>query len=177
MTRETLLECINNVDEDLVESVPTERIIKRSDKKSNISVKTKCVKYVVLAACIVAAIGLGRHAFWKTKEQVDNRMVESEQVTLQKQEVLKGVGDGTEFLYNNNNYRVVESEEFLTSNSLPMSVAKKDTGDCLKNNVGDINNNIIIGDLYEYKKCNDWSVLVVKLLDGTYKLAVDEGKY
>lgn len=170
MTRETLLECINNIDEDLIESVPIEKVIKKEHKK-------RYIKYIALAACIVAAIGMGTHAVWKTKEQVNNKIAESEQATSKKQEVLKGVGDGTEFLYNNNNYRVVENEEFLISNSLPMSVAKKDTGDCLKNNIGDINNNIIIGDLYEYKNCNDWSVLVVKLLNGTYKLAVDEEKY
>lgn len=170
MTRETLLECINNIDEDLIESVPIEKVIKKEHKK-------RYIKYIVLAACIVAAIGMGRNVVWKTKEQVNNKIAESEQATPKKQEVLKGVGDGTEFLYNNNNYRVVENEEFLISNSLPMSVAKKDTGNCLKNNIGDINNNIIIGDLYEYKNCNDWSVLVVKLLNGTYKLAVDEEKY
>lgn len=180
MTKETFLECIHEIDEKLIEDVPTgPKENKTSNKKSiGIFIRIrKSVKYVALAACIMAAVGLGVRAFWNTNKNNNashNRVAQSESVTTKQN---KTVGDGTEFLYNNSNYRVVENEQFLMSNSLPVSVEQKDTGKCLKNNVGDVQNNVILGDLYEYKNSSDWSVLVLKFPDGTYRLAVDENKY
>lgn len=173
MTKETFLECIHEIDEKLIEDVP----IELSEKKSRHTYIRigKSVKYVALAACIMAAVGLGVHALGnKNDNSNQNRVAQSESVTTKQN---KTVSDGTEFLYNNSNYRVVENEQFLMSNSLPMSVEQKDTGNCLKNNIGDAQNNRILGDLYEYKNCSDWSVLVLKLFDGSYKLAVEEDKY
>lgn len=180
MTKETFLECIHEIDEKLIEDVPIETKENKTSNKKSIGIYIrirKSVKYVALAACIMAAVGLSVHAFWNTNKNNNashNRVAQSENTTTKQRKI---VSDGTEFLYNNSNYRVVENEEFLMLNSLPVSVEQKDTGNCLKNNVGDVQNNVILGDLYEYKNSSDWSVLVLKLPDGTYKLAVDENKY
>lgn len=184
MTRETLLEYINNVDEDLIEKVPTEKINKKSEKeverqskKNRTSMRTRVIKYISLAACFVVLIGIGTVGLKELKEK-ENKLAKGENVTFYETDITKKeLSGGTEFFYNNTNYKVVESQDFLTSNSLPTAVEKTEMGKCLQNNIGDLQNNTILGDIYEYKGCNDLSVLILKMSDGTYKMAVDEEKY
>lgn len=161
MTKETLLDYINEVDEDLIESVPVKETSQESAKKN------KIIKYVAVAASLLVVVGVTLITT-KINEKQETKVAEN---TTENTINVASKADGLEFMYNNSNYAIVEDEAYLTSNSLPVSVGESQLGDCLQNNVGDLQNNVILGDIYECKG-NDESVLIVKMWDGTYEVAV-----
>lgn len=163
MTKETLLEIINDVDEDLIENVPMEKV----KKKSHI------IRYIAVAASVIVVVGVS-FTITKTTTETETKMAQGGNGSLVDLTTTFLPYDNATFIYNNSNYRIVKDEEYLMSNSLPVSVDAEQLGACLQNNVGDSNNNMLLGDLYEYEG-NDSSVLIVKLADGSYEVAVQEG--
>lgn len=157
MTKETFLECVNNVDEDLIESVPTAK-------------KRPIIKYGAIAAGVAVAVLVAVFA-----SKIENVSNESTKETKMMQS--QSVTDGMAFNYSNNVYRVAKSEEFLLMNSLPQTVSWDEVGDPLAKNIVDITGNNVLGDLYTYKNSGDLSTLVLKQLDGNLALAVEEEIY
>lgn len=81
-------------------------------------------------------------------------------------------GEGTgEFVYNNKTYCIVNSMEYLMSNSLPTQINAADIGSNLANNVYDTANNNI-GNVYQYK--NNETVLIVQGMNGVCNIAVEK---
>lgn len=158
MTKETFLECVNNVDEDLIEAVPTAK------KKRSI------IKYGAIAACVAVAV-LAAVVASKTGN-IGNESINETEVA-QSQNVI----DGMAFNYSNNVYRVAKSEEFLLMNSLPVAIGWDEVGEPLAKNVVDITGNNVLGDIYTYKNSGDLSTLVLRQLNGDLTLAVEEEIY
>lgn len=158
MTKETFLECVNNVDEDLIEAVPTARK------------KRPVIKYGAIAAGVAVAILIAVVA--SKTGNVGNKPTNETKVA-QSQSVI----DGMAFNYSNNVYRVAKEEEFLMMNSLPLAVSWDEVGEPLAKNVVDITGNNVLGDIYAYKNSGDLSTLVLRQLNGELTLAVEEEIY
>lgn len=162
MTKETLLEYINDVDEDLIEKVPMEKVKK----------KPKVIRYIAVAASLFIAVGVGL-AVAKMGVKEDMNIAQNAKGNPENlMETIWSPNNAT-FAYNNSNYRIISDEEYLISNSLPVSVQEEQVGVCLANNIGDATNNMVLGDLYAYGD-NDLSVILVKMADGSYEVAVKE---
>lgn len=158
MKKETFLECVNNIDEDLIEAVPI-------SKK-----KTPIIKYGAIAAGIAVAVLVTVVA--SKIENISNMPTNEIEVVKS-----QGVTDGMAFNYSNNIYRVAKDEQFLLTNSLPQAVGWEEVGEPLAKNVVDITGNNVLGDIYAYKNSEDLSTLVLRQLDGNLALAVEEEIY
>lgn len=91
---------------------------------------------------------------------------------LEENNLYDGEGSG-EFVYNEKTYRIVNSIEYLASNSLPTKIKESDVGLNLANNVYDTANSNI-GNIYKYKNDESETILIVQGMDGIYNIAVEE---
>lgn len=158
MTKETFLECVNNVDEDLIEAVPTA-------KRNRYIIKYGAIAAGVAVAVLVAVFA-SKTANVSNESTRETKMMQSQSVT-----------DGMAFNYSNNVYRVAKEEEFLIMNSLPVAVSWDEVGEPLAKNVVDITGNNVLGDIYTYKNSGDLSTIVLKQLNGDLSFAVEEEIY
>lgn len=167
MTKETFLECVNNVDEDLIEAVP------EAKKRQPI------FKYSAVAAGIMLVV-LASVVASKTVEKeptAESKVAASQNILETQHQEIRAVTEGMAFNYCNNVYRVAKEEEFLIMNSLPTAVSWNEVGEPLAQNVVDVTGNNILGDIYAYKNSGDLSTLVLKQLNGDLTLAVEEEIY
>lgn len=188
MTEKEFLECVNGVDDDLIENVEmlsAEDTVEHVAAKNDTDKKHRAqfFKYVV-AACIIIAVGAG----------VANKMLPSDSMKVGerntvKPEKQKGVAtsetegltlpemlvfNNAEFSYNNRNYKVINDKEFLYSNNLMTDISKSDIGSKLKKNILDISGNNVLGDLYSYKNSSNQDIVILKANDGSYNFAFSE---
>lgn len=219
MRKETFLDLLSDIDDDLIEEA--EKVQK--GKQRNI------MKYLATAACICVVLGgsligsfveyseekMVKTSSIKTTQKIanvkdenitsDNKFNEKENSSTQSEKLKENQdtkearqekkkqsdqskmssknnwynGEGTgEFVFNKKVYRIVNSTEYLLSNSLPIQIGVADVGSNLANNVYDTANNNI-GNVYEYKNESNKDVdnkglLIVEDMNGIYNLAVEE---
>lgn len=189
MTKKTFLECVNGVDDDLIENVEmpnAEKVAERTvvetlkPKKRN---KIRFFKYVA-AACIIIVFStgiafnmippenmkVGERNTIKVTEQMSIPTGETETTELTDILALNNV----EFSYNNKNYKVISDKEFLYSNNLRPGISKSDIGSTLEKNILDTSGNNVLGDLYSYKNSSNQDIVILKANDGSYNFAFFE---
>lgn len=196
MRKETFLELLSDIDDDLIEEA--EKVQKK--KTGNL------IKYLATAACICVVLGgsfigsfveyseekIVKTSSIKTTQKIaqvedenqDTKEARQEKKKQSNQSKMSGKnnwynGEGTgEFVFNKKVYRIVNSTEYLLSNSLPIQIGVADVGSNLANNVYDTANNNI-GNVYEYKnesnkEVDNKGLLIVEDMNGIYNLAVEE---
>lgn len=189
MTKETFLECVNGVDDDLIENVEmpnAEKVAERTvaetvkPEKRN---KIRFFKYVA-AACIIIVAGVeiafnmiplenmkvGERNTSKVAEQMSTPTGETE--TTEFTDIL--APNNVEFSYNNKNYKVINDKEYLYSNNLRPEVSRSDIGSTLEKNILDTSGNNVLGDLYSYKNSSNQDIVILKANDGSYNFAFFE---
>ena len=192
MTKKEFLECVNGVDDDLIENVKmlnTEDATEHAAAENLKPAKNRRVRFFkyVAAACIILAAGAGiankmipsdpdkvdERNTTKVVEQKGLAMSETEGLTVSEMLAL----NNTQFCYNNRNYKVINDKEFLYSNNLMTGISKSDIGATLKKNILDISGNNILGDLYSYKNSLNQDIVILKANDGSYNFAFSEEDY
>lgn len=189
MTRKEFLECVNGVDDDLIENA---EMLNTGDAAEHVAAKklkptkncrTSFFKYV-MAACIIVAVGtgiaskmipsgsikVGERNTVKSEEQKGLATSGTEGLTLPEMLAL----NNAEFSYNNRNYKVINDKEFLYSNNLMTDISKSDIGTALKKNILDISGNNVLGDIYSYKNSSNQDIIILKANDGSYNFAFSE---
>ena len=185
MTKETFLECVNAVDDDLIENVEipnTEETVAETlkPKKRN---KVRFSKYVA-AACIIIVAGAGITFKMMPTDNINvgegnyTRVAEQKSTPMDEAET-SGLADildpnNVEFSYNNKNYKVINDKEYLYSNNLRPEVSKSDIGSTLEKNILDTSGNNVLGDIYSYKNSSNQDIVILKANDGSYNFAFGE---
>lgn len=192
MTTEEFLECVNGVDDDLVENMKGtveenkdgSKVISAENLNFTNRYRRKIFKYIA-AACITITIGIGI-AYRVVTLDEKARVAESDTAKTVEQggSLMNETGmpdlsgilgyEKLEFNYNNKNYVVINDEEFLCSNNLTSGISKSDIGVTLKMNVLDTTGNNILGDVYSYKNSSSQDIVILKANDGSYNFAFCE---
>ena len=175
MTKETFLECVNEIDDELIAM----NEVKAHKKRSGV------IKGIAIAACFAIVFGAGvkvtdtlrkepesvRVAKNETRQTAKPSVEDKDNV---KADAYNGSGTG-EFVYNGKKYVLVNNEEYMLMNSIPTQIITSNIGSNLANNISDTSNNMI-GNLYEYTNEQGEKMMVVERPDGIYNLAMEKGE-